>query len=374
MGRIFSARSASSTSSCRRSARCRSPPPFRSGATRPPARPHSPSSAPSRKARSWRDARGSRAKNPHTTTSRWLAGGLVFAVDTPAGRLFSGLPVRSRGPPSRHRARPRRPGQGSSGLRSCSGLTGVERPPWRRAAGRSTSPPRPMRSWPRAAYQGIALRGLVARCRGCHRGLSPPHRVAARPDPLAGIEDETGMSRFVMRAPRATSGSPRSFRPTGRSPAAGAARRARQAPSSSPSSTTSGRRTADRRVAPNQYIDRILAPAVTCPISRPSSISRRTYHSISVSRAALIRSTSRRYPWTIEQAVLLRQAAPEADGFAWVSQARDTSLSVVLYGDRGDPDVLVPGEGRCPAAGSWRRPRSSCTLAEAARITIVLPD
>ena len=33
-------------------------------------------------------ARGSRAKNPHTTTSRWLAGGLVFAVDTPAGRLF----------------------------------------------------------------------------------------------------------------------------------------------------------------------------------------------------------------------------------------------------------------------------------------------
>lgn len=33
-------------------------------------------------------ARGSRAKNPHTTTSRWLGDGLVFAVDTPAGRLF----------------------------------------------------------------------------------------------------------------------------------------------------------------------------------------------------------------------------------------------------------------------------------------------
>jgi len=33
-------------------------------------------------------ARGSRARNPHTTTSRWLGDGLVFAVDTPAGRLF----------------------------------------------------------------------------------------------------------------------------------------------------------------------------------------------------------------------------------------------------------------------------------------------
>lgn len=33
-------------------------------------------------------ARGSHARNPHTTTSRWLRDGLVFAVDTPIGRLF----------------------------------------------------------------------------------------------------------------------------------------------------------------------------------------------------------------------------------------------------------------------------------------------
>jgi hypothetical protein len=33
-------------------------------------------------------ARGSHAKNPHTTTSRWLRDGLAFAVDTPVGRLF----------------------------------------------------------------------------------------------------------------------------------------------------------------------------------------------------------------------------------------------------------------------------------------------
>ena len=33
-------------------------------------------------------ARGSRTANPHTTTSRWLHDGRVFAVDSPAGRLF----------------------------------------------------------------------------------------------------------------------------------------------------------------------------------------------------------------------------------------------------------------------------------------------
>lgn len=32
--------------------------------------------------------RGSRTANPHTTTSRWLSGGRVFAVDGPSGRLF----------------------------------------------------------------------------------------------------------------------------------------------------------------------------------------------------------------------------------------------------------------------------------------------
>jgi len=35
--------------------------------------------------------RGSRTANPHTTTSRWLSGGRVFAVDGPSGRLFPGF-------------------------------------------------------------------------------------------------------------------------------------------------------------------------------------------------------------------------------------------------------------------------------------------
>lgn len=34
------------------------------------------------------DMRGSRTANPHTTTSRWISGHRVFAVETPSGRLF----------------------------------------------------------------------------------------------------------------------------------------------------------------------------------------------------------------------------------------------------------------------------------------------
>ena len=46
-------------------------------------------------------------------------------------------------------------------------------------------------------------------------------------------------------------------------------------------------------------------------------------------------STSRRYGWTTQQAVQLRSAAPEADGFIWASRARDTSMSLVPYANPG---------------------------------------
>jgi hypothetical protein len=130
----------------------------------------------------------------------------------------------------------------------------------------------------------------------------------------------------------------------------------------------------DRRVAPNQYIDRILAPVVTARSLTLVDLTTDGLHSIGVSRAALIESGSQRYWWTIEQAVLLRQAAPDADGFAWVSRARDTALSVVLYGDRGDRGMLVPGEDAALPLGLGAGLELLRTLAEAARITIVLPD
>jgi hypothetical protein len=133
----------------------------------------------------------------------------------------------------------------------------------------------------------------------------------------------------------------------------------------------------DRRIAPNQYIDRILAPVVTARSLTLVDLTTDGLHSIGISRAALIESTSQRYQWTIEQAVLLRQAAPTADGFVWVSRARDTALSVVLYGnreDRGDPEMLMPGEGPALPLGIGAGLELLRTLAEAARITIVLPD
>ncbi len=34
------------------------------------------------------EMRGAQTANPHTTTSRWVSGGRVFAIETPSGRLF----------------------------------------------------------------------------------------------------------------------------------------------------------------------------------------------------------------------------------------------------------------------------------------------
>ena len=75
--------------------------------------------------------------------------------------------------------------------------------------------------------------------------------------------------------------------------------------------------------------------------------------------------------------MLLRTAVPVADGFVWVSRARDTALSVVLYGNReghGDREMLIPGEGPALPLSIRAGLELLRTLAEAARITIVLPD
>jgi hypothetical protein len=85
-------------------------------------------------------------------------------------------------------------------------------------------------------------------------------------------------------------------------------------------------------------------------------------------------STSRRYGWTTQQAVQLRSAAPEADGFIWASRARDTSMSLVLYADSGRSVMIAPGAnpplplGVGPGLDVLRR------LAAAASITVVAPN
>lgn len=128
------------------------------------------------------------------------------------------------------------------------------------------------------------------------------------------------------------------------------------------------------RVMPNQYADRVLAPVVT---SRPLTLVDLTtsgLHTIGVSRARLIESTSQRYDWTNEVASRLRTAAPTADGFVWVSRAQDTSRCVVLCADPGRPSMLVvaPTGGPLPLdVGPGLALLRA--LATAARITVVVP-
>jgi RES domain len=128
------------------------------------------------------------------------------------------------------------------------------------------------------------------------------------------------------------------------------------------------------RVLPNQYVDRILAEVVTVRALRLVDLTTDGLHAIGRSRTRLIESTSRRYAWTIEQAVHLRSAAPDADGFIWVSRARDTSMGLVLYGDPGRRAMIAPGAnpplplGVGPGLDILRR------LATAASITVVTPD
>lgn len=125
------------------------------------------------------------------------------------------------------------------------------------------------------------------------------------------------------------------------------------------------------RVFSNQYIDRVLAPVRT---TRPLVLIDLTtdgLHAIGLSRTALIESTSRRYSWTSDIAAELRAAAPTAHGMVWVSRARDTSRSVVLYGDL---DVIEPDRGAFALAlGAGAGLHLLRELAIAARITVVLP-
>lgn len=127
------------------------------------------------------------------------------------------------------------------------------------------------------------------------------------------------------------------------------------------------------RVMPNQYADRVLAPVVT---SRPLTLVDLTtsgLHTIGISRARLIESTSQRYDWTNDVAARLRAAARTADGFVWVSRAQDTSRCVVLYADPRRPSMLAeaPTGGPLPLdVGPGLALLRA--LATAARITVVV--
>lgn len=126
-------------------------------------------------------------------------------------------------------------------------------------------------------------------------------------------------------------------------------------------------------VLPNQYVDRILAPLVTSRALTLVDLTTSGLHAIGISRARLIESTSRRYAWTNGVAMRLRVAAPDADGFVWVSRARDTSLSVVLYADAGRAPMIESAAGAAVSLGLGAGLNLLRGLATEARITVIVP-
>ncbi len=124
---------------------------------------------------------------------------------------------------------------------------------------------------------------------------------------------------------------------------------------------------------PNEYLDRVLAPVVTIRKLSLVDLTTDGLHAIGITRTALIESTSARYVWTNEIARQLREAAPRVDGFIWVSRARDTARSIVLYADAGRAPMLAPGSGTPLPLTSGAGLLLLRQFAMPARITVVLP-
>jgi hypothetical protein len=127
------------------------------------------------------------------------------------------------------------------------------------------------------------------------------------------------------------------------------------------------------RVMPNEYLDRVLASVVTTRDLSLVDLTTDGLQAIGVGRTALIESTSRRYSWTNEIAHQLRAAAPDADGFIWVSRARDTARSVVLYADAGRASMIAPAAGTPLLLASGPGLLLLREFATPAGITILLP-
>ncbi len=128
------------------------------------------------------------------------------------------------------------------------------------------------------------------------------------------------------------------------------------------------------RVMPNQYVDRILAPVLTLRPLTLVDLTTDGLHAIGITRSALIESTSRRYAWTIGIAERLRAAAPGADGFVWVSRARDTSQNVVLYADAGRAPMIASASASPLPVSVGAGLRLLRELATAVKITLIVPD
>lgn len=128
------------------------------------------------------------------------------------------------------------------------------------------------------------------------------------------------------------------------------------------------------RVMPNQYVDRVLAPVVTTRDLSLVDLTTDGLQAIGIRRTALIESTSQRYAWTNEIARHLRVAEPTVDGFIWISRARDTARSVVLYADAGRAPMIGPAAGTPLLLASGPGLLLLREVATPAGITVVVPS
>lgn len=130
-----------------------------------------------------------------------------------------------------------------------------------------------------------------------------------------------------------------------------------------------------RRIFPNQYLDRVLAPVQTARPLTLVDLTTTGLHAIGISRSALIDSTPHRYGFTQDVARRLVLAAPDADGFVWAARGYDTAQAVVLYAAAARSPMIEPHPSLTPLLlGIGSGLQLLRELATAARITVVVPD
>lgn len=71
---------------------------------------------------------------------------------------------------------------------------------------------------------------------------------------------------------------------------------------------------------------------------------------IQISRRELIECDASRYDWTRRWGAALHDSTPDLDGMTWVSRQHDTSLALVLFGDRVARDEFDAIEPPLPLA------------------------
>lgn len=105
-----------------------------------------------------------------------------------------------------------------------------------------------------------------------------------------------------------------------------------------------------KRVARSTLGDRIMSTVETTRELRLANLTTTGLSRLGVARTELIESGRRAYEHTVRWAQALHDCPTAPDGLYWISRAQDTSVSVVLFGDRvrAEDVRLAPGSSSVP--------------------------